>query len=402
MRQVEVLLGVTGSIAAYKAIELVRLFRRAEWGVTVVMTRAAIRLVGIESFRSLSGRPVAKDLFPKERVTTAPVEHVDLATGADLVVVAPATANIIGKLAGGIADDLLSTLLLAVPQEKVRSGRVFFAPAMNTNMWENPIVQKNIERLTTLGYRFIQPAAGELACGTTGPGRMAAPEEIFTHLRSALNGLPNLTGVSVLVTTGRTEEPIDPVRIITNRSSGLMGLAIARAFQMAGANVRLIAGTTSFPLPEGTISVRTTQEMAQAVLDVLPKTDILVMAAAVADYQPVKIPSLKYHEKSLSLRLKKTSDILTQVALFKKEGTLVVGFSLDDSLAQAKAKLQAKKLDLIVANPYTTVGTQKIKPTLIFSSGKTERLPELMKEEFAIRLVKTIADLFKGLEKHDK
>ncbi|MEO0071338.1 MAG: flavoprotein, partial [candidate division WOR-3 bacterium] len=201
-KQIEVLLGVTGSIAAYKALELVRLIREADWGVTVVMTRSATRLVGVDSFRTLTGRPVALELFLRERPLTTTLQHIDLASGADLIVVAPATANIIGKLASGIGDDLLSTILLAVPREKVRTGRVCFAPAMNTNMWENPVVQGNVEKLKSLGYRFIPPGTGKLACGDTGTGRMASPEEIFAFLRATIQGLPELKGVSVLITTG--------------------------------------------------------------------------------------------------------------------------------------------------------------------------------------------------------
>lgn len=392
-KQIEVLLGVTGSIAAYKALELVRLLRQAHWGVTVVMTRSATRLVGVESFRTLSGRPVALELFPQERPFAVSVEHIDLATGADLIIVAPATANIIGKLAAGIADDLLSTILLAVPREKVRTGRVCFAPAMNTNMWENPIVQENVKKLVTLGYRFISPGTGKLACGDIGTGRMASPEEVFAFLRARIEGLPDLKGVSVLITTGRTEEPIDPVRVITNRSSGLLGLAIAQAFRASGANVKLIAGAVSFPLPEGAVCVQTTEEMAKAVLKALPEAEILIMCAAVADYQPGERQKEKRHEKELSLRLKRTTDILKEVAL-RKGQRLVVGFSLDDSLTRAKAKLLEKKLDLIVANPTSTAGAKTIKPTLIFSSGKVQHLPEQDKADFALKVVKIIADLY--------
>ncbi len=393
IKTVELLLGVTGSIAAYKALELVRLCRRDNWGVTVVMTRSACRLVGVESFRTLTGRPVARELFPRERIFSSPVEHIDLATRPDIIVIAPATANIIGKLAHGIADDLLATLLLAIPEEKVRQGRVLFAPAMNENMWRNRIVQNNVARLTELGFRFILPAEGELACGVTGTGRMAEPATIFAHCQSALANIPRLSGVSALVTTGRTEEPIDPVRIITNRSSGLLGVEIARHFAIAGARTRLIAGAVSVPLPADAIRVRTTREMADAVARFLPETDILVMCAAVADYQPAETAGDKYHAKQLTLKLKRTPDILTLVAR-RKNPPLLVGFSLDNSLNRAKDKLRHKHLDLIVANPVETAGSEMIKPTLLFRSGRTQRLPELTKPDFARELVKVVAQLF--------
>ncbi len=394
MSQLELLLGVTGSIAAYKALELVRLCRKHNWGVTAVMTAAACRLVGVESFRTLTGRPVAKDLFPEERVFSSPVAHIDLATRPDIILVAPATANIIGKLAHGIADDLLSTILLAIPEEKVRQGRVLFAPAMNENMWRNRVVQDNVSRLREIGFRFIPPAEGELACGATGTGRMAEPATIFAYCQSTLANLPDLSGVSVLVTTGRTEEPIDPVRIITNRSSGLMGVEIARQFAIAGARTRLVAGAVSVPLPVDAIRVNTTGEMAAAVEKLLPETDILVMCAAVADYRPAAPAHDKHHAAALTLKLTRTPDILKLVAS-KKSRPLLVGFSLDTSLARAKTKLRDKNLDLIVANPVTTAGSEKIKPTVILRSGATRRFPELTKSEFARELVKIIAQVFK-------
>ena len=399
MSNPELLLGVTGSIAAYKALELVRLFKRHNWGVTVVMTRAATKLVGVESFRTLTNRAVGLNLFPPQRQFSATVEHIDLATAPDLIVVAPATANILGKLAAGIGDDLLSTLLLAVPQEKVTAGRVLFAPAMNVNMWRNPIVQANIAKLKSAGYTFIEPQSGELACGTIGAGRMAEPAEIFARCRAALEALPNLHGVSVLVTTGRTEEPLDPVRIITNRSSGLLGVEIARAFKAAGATTRLIAGAVSVPLPEDAIRVQTTAEMARAVLKALPATDILIMCAAVADYQPAKVAQAKHHETDLTLKLVRTPDILSLVA-GQKEKPLLVGFSLDSSWERAKAKLRTKKLDLIIANPPVTAGSEKIQARLLFAAGKQQRLPEMTKAEFALKLVKIVGTLYrKGKKK---
>ena len=416
-----VLLGVTGGIAAYKALELTRLFRKAGWDVQTVMTESARKFVGPESFRALTHNPVATELFPKERLTgqtgrTCPtprpgVEHVDLASSADLVVVAPATANIIGKLASGIADDLLSTLLLAVPSETVRDGRVLFAPAMNTNMWQNSAVGDNVRRLAAAGYRFIAPGEGELACGTSGPGRMAEPQAIFDRCRSALAGRPSLigrtpllAGARIVVTAGRTEEPLDPVRVITNRSSGRMGIEIARAFIAAGADVRLIAGELSVPLPPGVTVTRatTTGKMLAAVLAGLPRTDVLVMCAAVADYRPVRAATGKRHESTITVRLERTPDILREVSR-RRHHAVVVGFSLDDSPARAQAKLDEKNLDLVVANPFVTPGSGSIRARLVFrspaskvQSPKSRSLKPMSKADFARLLVSEVTALYLG------
>lgn len=431
-----VLLGVTGGIAAYKALELARLLRKAGWDVQTVMTKSARKFVGPESFRALSGHPVALELFPRERSTlhaacstpgsrassvkrpassvwrgASSVEHVDLATSADLIVVAPATANIIGKLASGIADDLLSTLLLAVPLETVRDGMVLFAPAMNTNMWQNPAVIANVRQLAAAGYRFIAPGEGELACGTSGPGRMAEPPIIFEHCRAALAGRPSpigsapqFAGTRVVVTAGRTEEPLDRVRVITNRSSGRMGIEIARAFIDAGAEVRLIAGELSVSLPPGVTVTQatTTEQMLRAVLAALPRTDVLVMCAAVADYRPVRPAKAKHHDPTLTVRLVRTPDILKEVTR-RRHHAIVIGFSLDDSPARARAKLEDKHLDLVVANPFATAGAGTIKARLIFGSPKarvrsprSRSLEPMSKPDFARLLVAEVAELLRG------
>ena len=401
-----VLLGVTGGIAAYKSLELVRLMKRAGWNVTAVMTRSARKFVGPESFRSLTGNPVALDLFPKERPPSgqSKITHVGLASSADIVVIAPATANIIGKLASGIADDLLSTILLAVPQTLVRSGRVLFAPAMNTNMWSHPSVTANVARLGRPGYRFVAPGSGELACGTSGPGRMAEPAAIFAACSSALAPRGKaaredqlLAGRRVVVTAGRTEELLDPARIITNRSSGRMGVALARAFAEAGADTTLIAGALSVPPPSDvkTVSATTAEAMKRAVLRELLRTDVLVMCAAVADYRPVRASKTKRHDETLTIALERTPDILKAVSEIRHHA-LVVGFSLDDSTGRARAKLEGKRLDLIVANPFNTPGADTIAARLLFAGGRTTRLPTLSKAEFARRLVAVVA----GLRRH--
>ncbi|MEO0085233.1 MAG: bifunctional phosphopantothenoylcysteine decarboxylase/phosphopantothenate--cysteine ligase CoaBC [candidate division WOR-3 bacterium] len=413
-RPLRVLLGVTGGIAAYKALELVRLFRKEGWEVTVAMTRAGRRFVGVESFRALSGNPVAIELFPTSRARRAsavksrkpgmagPVEHVDLAASADLVVVAPATANIIGKLASGIADDLLSTLLLAVPPVTLNAGRVMLAPSMNTNMWQHNSVQDNVRRLREQGYIIVAPASGELACGTHGPGRMAEPAAILEACRAAVRNEPAaaLNGISVIVTAGRTEEPLDPVRVVTNRSSGRLGVEICRALAAAGADVTLIAGPMSVP-PPSEVRVRhvtTTGEMLDEVLRLLPVARVLVMCAAVADYRPVRPSRTKQHTASLTLRLERTPDILRAVTNTGHRAILV-GFSLDDSLARARAKLRDKHLDLIVANPPVTAGADTIQATLVFRNSRIRRLPLMSKSVFARRLVSMIPGL---LQQHAK
>ncbi|MEO0053351.1 MAG: bifunctional phosphopantothenoylcysteine decarboxylase/phosphopantothenate--cysteine ligase CoaBC [candidate division WOR-3 bacterium] len=392
-KPVEILLGVTGSIAAYKSLELLRLFRKKGWNVTVVLTHAAAKLTGIDTFRALSGREVGVDLFPKYRIPHDSIHHIDLAVQPDLTVIAPATANIIGKLAHGIADDLLSTILLAIPSEKVGSGRVLIAPAMNSNMWSNPIVQENIRRLAAFGYRFINPETGELACGMVGTGRMASPESILETCCACLTRLPDFTGVRVLVTTGRTEEPLDPVRVITNRSSGIMGLEIAKAFKAAGSTVTLIAGEVTVQLPPDTIRVRTAAEMATAVENKLPETDILVMCAAVADYQPVKTARAKLHAPSLTVAFRRTPDILKIVSASKYR-PFTVAFSQDDSVEMARKKLREKKPALIVANPVQTAGSATIRPVIIYRSGKTRRLQEMSKVDFARELVKIVGTIY--------
>lgn len=384
-----VLLGVTGGIAAYKTLELVRRFRGARWEVQVVMTDHARKLVGEQTFASLSGRPVAHELFPRRRPKGAEqgITHIEFARWADLVLVAPATANIIGKLASGIADDLLSTVLLALPAGLRARGRVIIAPAMNTRMWQHPSVRANLDQLKEQGCVVVGPDPGELACGESGLGRLAAADDIFAACRAALardRPLPDLAGVRALVTAGRTEEPLDPVRVITNRSSGRMGIAIARQLRLCGADTRLVCGALSEPLPAG-IQVTTAtaaEAMKDAVLAALPTTDLLVMCAAVADYRPARAGHAKSHAARLSLELVRTPDILKVVSR-SEHRAVVVGFSHDPSVAAARRKLKEKRLDLVVANPYETAGSGAIRPVLVSRSGPSRRLAEMPKEDFA-------------------
>ncbi|MFO7639010.1 MAG: bifunctional phosphopantothenoylcysteine decarboxylase/phosphopantothenate--cysteine ligase CoaBC [bacterium] len=387
------LLGVTGGIAAYKTLELVRCFRRLGWEVQVVMTAAARRLVGTESFTSLAGRPVASELFPggRRRPAAAGIAHIDLARWADVVLVAPATANCLGKLCAGIADDLLSTLLLAIPPEAVRAGRVLLAPAMNSRMWEHPSVRRNLAELEAQGYVSIPPEPGELACGESGPGRLAEVKDIAGAVTAAANDaarLPDLTGVRVVVTAGRTEEPLDAVRVLTNRSSGRLGIELARAFRLARADVRLVCGAVSVPLPAAIpVETAATAEAMHAALDkALPGCDLLVMCAAIGDYRPARPSRAKTHAARLTLVLEKTPDILKAVTA-RNRPKVVIGFSHDPSVAAAREKLRAKRLDLVVANPYPTAGARDIAATLVPARGRAVRLPAQAKERFSRRLV---------------
>jgi len=400
-----VLLGVTAGIAAYKSLELVRLLRKAGCEVQVVMTRHATKLVGPESFRALSGRPVALELFPRARPEDtgsrskignrrSKILHVDLAAWADLVVVAPATANVMAKLCLGLADDLLSTLLLAVPDRVRSSGRFLLAPAMNTNMWQSPSVRKNALTLTRQGYRLIGPDAGELACGTVGPGRMLEAKTIADACLAALSSrTQELAGFRVVVTAGPTEEPLDPVRVITNRSSGRMGIALAEAFARAGASVGLVCGPVAVPLPQQlpVARVRTSEDMRKAVLERVGKADVLLMCAAVSDFRPARVRREKSHGDRLQLALVRTKDILEAVSRTRHHA-LVIGFSLDPSPAAARRKLTAKRLDLVVANDYSTPGSDSIKATLFARGAKPRALPRMSKTQFAEKLVSVVAE----------
>jgi phosphopantothenoylcysteine decarboxylase/phosphopantothenate--cysteine ligase len=343
----KILLAVTGGISAYKSAFLVRLLVRAGAVVRVLMTDAATRFVTPLTFEVLSGNPVPMEMFVSR--TDAPVEHVDLAVWADAVVIAPATADFIGKVAGGIADDLPSTVVCAA------RCPVWLAPAMNDGMWDNPAVRRNIALLKGDGRHIIEPGEGDLACGTRGAGRMAGPEEILSALVSSFGPGP-LSGVRVLVTAGRTEEDIDPVRYISNRSSGKMGFALARRAAELGAEVTLIHGPVDMAPPAASSVVRTgsSAEMKKAVTKAFPKCDLLLMAAAVADYTPAKKSKdkIKRDKTAMSLDLEPTADILAGLTGKKKPGQVVVGFALesDDGDASARRKAKAKGCDYIVLN----------------------------------------------------
>ncbi len=388
-----VLLGVTGSIAAYKALELASRLRQRDINVVAAMTGAACRLVGPASFESITGNPAALELFPQSRPQT--IEHIALAELADAVAVVPATANFLAKAAHGLADDLLTTVVLAAKAPKL------VAPAMNVGMWENPVVQRNLETLRSAGWRVVEPEEGFLACGSRGAGRLAGLERIEAAILGMLGKDSALAGVSVLITAGRTEEPWDPVRFLSNRSSGRMGFALARAVQSQGGKVTLITGPTDIepPLIDKLIKVHTAEEMRRAVMRELPKNQVLVMAAAVADYRPRKYSDKKIkrangHE---ALQLEPTPDIVAEAARKKNKGTIVVGFALEtnDLKANALKKLRSKGLDMIVANQSSALGSDRNRGVLFYSNGKSEKLPDSSKDSFAQSLVARLAGLLK-------
>ena len=350
-----IVIGITGGIAAYKSLSLIRLFKKAGAEVKVVATRHALEFVTPLSLQTLSQNGVYTEMFaPTEQFE---VEHIALAEWADAVVVAPATANIIGKFAHGIADDALSTMLLAC------SKPVFMAPAMNRNMLANKAVQENLQTLQRRGITLIGPDSGFLACGTTGEGRMKEPEEIFSIVQKLLNRVTSLKGLRALVTAGPTYEPIDPVRFIGNHSSGLMGFALADSLARHGAEVTLVTGPThcqiNNPMVER-VDVQTASQMLEACQTAAPSADIIIMSAAVADYTPeiVAPEKIKKHDASLVLTLKKTTDILATLGMQKTKNQCIVGFALETEHeeANALAKLKKKHADIIVLNSLRNEG----------------------------------------------
>jgi len=349
-----IILGVTGGIAAYKAVELLRLLKADGADVTVVMTENAKRFVGPATFQALSGRPVADDLWSWRPDT--PIEHLALAHSADLAIVAPATANTLAKMAAGIADDLLGTLLLAV------TAPVLVAPAMNTRMILHPATQANLATLAARGVHIVPAESGALAAEEAGYGRLAAVETIHTRVRELLLTSRDLAGRRVLVTAGPTREPLDPVRFFSNRSSGRMGLAVAAAARNRGATVTLIAGPIALPCPGGVnmVTVVTAEQMRHAVLENLDAADVVVMAAAVADYRPATPGTEKIKKAGrgrLVVEFEPTPDILAEIGA-RGGPQVLVGFAAEtgDPASAARRKLTEKNLDLVVANDVTLPG----------------------------------------------
>lgn len=387
-----IILGVTGGIAAYKALELTRLLRKAGAEVWPVMTRAAAEFITPLSFSTLAGSPVSVDTF--DRSGERGVNHINMADRADLLIVVPATANIIGKVAAGIADDLLSTVIMATDVPRL------IAPAMNHRMYRNPIVQANIEKLTALGYEFVGPERGELACGWEGDGRLSPVAEIFAAIERALTA-DDLVGERILISAGATREAIDPVRFITNASSGRMGMALAKAALRRGAEVTLVAGQTDVAPPAGVDLVRAESSAAmQRELEArFAASSTLIMAAAIADFRVADESKEKIKKSAggLTLSLEKTPDILKALAASKKD-QLVVGFALEsENLKEnALAKLTDKGLDLIVANPPEAVGSDSNRALLIDKSGRADELPSMSKAELADIILDKVVALKKG------
>jgi phosphopantothenoylcysteine decarboxylase/phosphopantothenate--cysteine ligase len=355
----KIALGISGGIAAYKAAEVLRGLQRAGCTVRVGMTKRACEFVQPLTFRALSGSHVIVDDYAPDNPD--PIAHITFSQTVDLFLIAPATANIIGKLANGIADDFLTSTYLA------STAPVLIAPAMNTSMWHHPATQRNLQQLRSDGVFVIEPDEGEMACGTIGPGRLSEPERIVAAaldiLRNSSIETPrDLAEEHVLITVGATREAIDPVRFISNNSSGRMGFAIAEAARARGARVTIVAGPTTAPAPAniGLIRVGSAEEMHQAVMQSLADATIFIATAAVADYRPVNrsLRKIKKTQNSLSLDLERTPDILRAVADVKQEGLLVIGFAAEteDVLANAQEKFTSKNLDAIVANDITQEG----------------------------------------------
>ena len=386
-----IVLGITGSVAAYKAADIASKLTQAGAKVEVVMTEPATRFIAPLTLRSITGRAVVTDMF--DLASQHGIEHIALGEAADLVVIAPTTASIIAKMAVGIADDMVSLTVLAT------KAPVIVAPAMDVNMFENPITQENIAKLKARGFTVVDPAYGRLASGKVGWGRLADIDKIIGTIKQVLGRSGDLKGKRMVVTAGGTQEPIDPVRHISNPSSGKMGYAVAEAARDRGAKVTLITAPTSLPDPVGIeiIPVRTTAEMKKAVTKAVAKADALIMAAAVTDYQPKTVAKTKIKKESpsLTLELVRTPDILTEV----KGDFIKVGFAAEseDIVANAKKKLQQKQLDLIVANDITDkksgFGVDTNKVTIISRDGKIESLPLMSKREVADKILDRVVGL---------
>jgi phosphopantothenoylcysteine decarboxylase / phosphopantothenate---cysteine ligase len=381
----KILLGVGGGIAAYKAAELARLLMQDGHEIQVIMTAAAEEFVRPLTFAALTGRKVLTDLFAIESA----IEHISVAQAHDILVVAPATADLMARFANGLANDFITTLYLAF------TGTVVLAPAMNVNMWRHPATEQNVDTLRQRGHRIVEPGAGYLACGMTGPGRLAEPEAIAEAVREAANPRRDLDGLSVLITAGPTQEPLDPVRYISNRSSGKMGYALAEAAAARGARVTLVSGPVHLAQPRGVdvVPVKTAVEMREQVLGRLDGVDIVVKAAAVADFHLSKIPEQKVKKTAarVTLELDPTPDILAELG-HKKGDWLLIGFAAEtQNLAQeARRKLETKNCDMVVGNlvggSETGFESDLNEVTLALRTGETIVVPRAPKREIADRI----------------
>jgi phosphopantothenoylcysteine decarboxylase/phosphopantothenate--cysteine ligase len=387
-----IILGVTGGIAAYKSLELLRLLKKGGAHVRVIMTQNATRFVGPLSFEALSGQPVCTSLF--EKSDDATIRHIEWAESTDAVIVAPATANMVGKLAHGLADDALSTFMMAV------TCPVMICPSMNTNMYMSRAVQQNLSILNDYGYLLVEPDSGSLACGTVGPGRLPEPEQIYERVLHCLTQ-KDFKGKRFLITAGPTQEFIDPVRYLSNPSSGKMGYAVAKAAAQRGGEVVLVTGPTVLPDPYGVTltKVRTAEEMAKAVFEQMQTADIIIKAAAVSDYYPVEQSSqkIKKHQNEIGLSLKRTPDILKALGE-RKTDQFLVGFAAEteDLQQNAETKLKQKNLDLIVGNlvgiDASGFRSDTNTVTIFYPDRSGEPLPSMEKENVAHVLLDRIRD----------
>ena len=390
-----IVLGVTGGIACYKAAALASLLVKQQAEVQVIMTENATRFVTPLTFEQLTGKKALTDTF--DRNFTHSVEHIAVADRADLVLIAPATANVAAKLAHGLADDMLTTTVLACDCPKL------IAPAMNTKMYENPVTRDNLETLRRYGWEVIEPAEGRLACGAVGKGKLPEPETLLESVLHAAAHEKDLAGKKVLVTAGPTREALDPVRYLTNRSSGRMGYAIARAAARRGAEVTLVSGPVSLPRPGymEIVDVESAREMYEAVTDRAPEMDIIIKAAAVADYRPAQVADNKIKKKDgdLALPLERTLDILGTLGKNKRPGQFLCGFSMETEnlLENSRKKLEKKNLDMVAANNVKVAGagfgvdTNVL--TLITAAGEKE-LPLMSKDAAADALLDAILEHF--------
>ena len=389
-----VLLGVTGSIAAYKIASLASALKKLHADVHVLMTQNATNFINPITFESLTGNKCLVNTF--DRNFQFQVEHVSIAKKADVVMIAPASANVIGKLAHGIADDMLTTTVMACKCKK------YISPAMNTNMFENPIVQENLKTLEHYGYEVIQPASGYLACGDTGAGKMPEPETLLAYIEKEIAREKDLQGKKILGTAGPTQEAIDPVRYITNHSSGKMGYAIAKAAMLRGAEVTLVSGRTAIeaPLFVNVVPIVTAKDMFEAVTEISNEQDIIIKAAAVADYRPAVVSSEKVKKKEgqMSIELERTDDILKYLGENKREGQFLCGFSMEtqNMISNSRAKLERKNLDMVAANNVKEAGAgfQGDTNVLTLITQKEETsLPLMSKEDAANKLLDKILEL---------
>ena len=386
-----VLLGVTGSIAAYKIAYLASALKKLHAQVHVLMTRNATNFINPITFETLTGNKCLVETF--DRNFQFQVEHVSIAKQADVVMIAPASANVIGKLAHGIADDMLTTTIMACKCKK------FISPAMNTNMFENPVVQDNLKILEHYGYEVIAPASGYLACGDTGAGKMPEPETLLAYIEREIACKKDLKGKKILVTAGPTQESIDPVRYITNHSSGKMGYAIAKAAMLRGADVTLVSGRTAVepPMFVNLVPVVTAKDMYEAVTSVSDEQDIIIKAAAVADYRPAKVSAekVKKSDGQMSIELERTDDILKYLGEHRRDGQFLCGFSMETQnvIGNSRAKLIKKNLDMVAANNVKVEGAGFQGDTnvlTLITQDEEVSLPLMSKEDAALEILDKI------------